>query len=172
VRILYRSRQFWQVLSASPAPEQLALARTILSPSLLSIFYQMHPSEQAHSLRIAEQLIEQGETQPDLLTAALLHDSGKIHHPLHLWERVLIVLGKALFPRQAKQWGSHGTQGWRRAFAVAEQHGEWGANLADQAGASPLAVALIRRHQLALDRPAENLQDRLLVQLQRLDDES
>jgi HD domain len=172
VRILYRSRQFWQALSASPAPEELALARTVLSPSLLSIFNQMQPSEQAHSLRIARRLIDQGETHPDLLAATLLHDSGKIHHPLNLWERVLIVLGKAVLPTQAKQWGRSGPKGWKRAFAVAEQHSEWGAQMAAQAGASPLVVALIRRHQLPPDHPVENLEDRLLLRLQRLDDES
>jgi hypothetical protein len=172
VRILYRSRQFWQALSASPAPEELALARTVLSPSLHSIFIQMHPGEQAHSLRIARQLIEQGETHPDLLAAALLHDSGKIYHPLRIWERVLIVLGKSLFPGKVKHWGSGQPKGWKRAFAVAEQHGEWGAQMAAQAGASALVVELIRRHQLPPARPAENLEDRLLLRLQRIDDES
>ncbi len=138
----------------------------------MSIFNQMHPSEQAHSLRIARQLIEQGETHPDLLAAALLHDSGKSNHPLHLWERALIVLSKALFPDKAKQWGSGGPKGWKRAFVVAEQHGEWGAQMAAQAGASPQVVELIRRHQLPPERPAENLEDRLLLRLQRVDDES
>lgn len=169
---MYRSRQFWQALSASPAPEELALARTYLPPSLLSIFNQMHPSEQAHSLRIARQLVEQGENHPDLLAAALLHDCGKNHHPLHLWERVAIVLGKAWFPNQVKQWGSGKPKGWKKAFAVAAQHGDWGAQMAAHAGASPLAVALIRRHQFPLERPVESLEDRLLLQLQRLDDES
>jgi hypothetical protein len=172
VRILYRSRQFWQALNASPAPEELALARTILSPSLMSIFNQMHPSEQTHSLRITRRLIDQRETHPDLLAAALLHDSGKIHHPLRVWERVLIVMGKTVLPAQAKQWGSGGPKGWKRAFAVAEQHSEWGAQMAAQEGASPLVVALIRRHQLPTDHPAEDLEDQLLLLLQRLDDES
>jgi hypothetical protein len=172
VRILYRSRQFWQALSASPAPEELALARPYLSPPLLEIFNQMSPGEQTHSLRIARQLIEQGETHPDLLAAALLHDSGKSHHPLRIWERVLIVLGKAVFPAQAKQWGHGRPKGWKRAFVVAEQHSEWGAQKAAEAGASPLAVALIRHHQHPLDRAAASLEDRLLLRLQELDNES
>jgi hypothetical protein len=172
VRILYRSRQFWQALSASPAPEELALARTYLSPPLLAIFNQMDPSEQTHSLRIARQLIEQGKTHPDLLAAALLHDSGKSHHPLRIWERVMIVLGKALLPAQAKQWGHGRLDSWKRAFVVAEQHSEWGAQMAAEAGASSLTVALIRCHQRPLDRPAASLEDRLLLRLQELDNES
>jgi HD domain len=172
VRILYRSRQFWQALSASPAPEELALTRTYLSPSLLAIFNQMSPSEQTHSLSIARQLIEQGETHPDLLAAALLHDSGKSRHPLRIWERVLIVVGKALFPTQTKRWGQDQPKGWKKAFVVAEQHSEWGAQMAANAGASPLTVALIRHHQSPLERAAASLEDRLLLCLQELDNES
>jgi hypothetical protein len=172
VRILYRSRQFWHALNASPTPEELVLAHRYLSPPLMSIFTRMHPSEQAHSLRITRQLIRRGETQPDLLVAALLHDSGKNHHPLKVWERVTVVLGKFLLPDQVRRWGSGRPRGWRRAFAVAEQHAEWGAQMAAEAGASPLAVTLIRRHQFPLDHHPDSLEDRLLHELQQLDDES
>lgn len=172
MRILYRSRQFWHALSASPTPVELALAHKYLSPPLMSIFTCMQPSEQAHSLHIARQLIQQGETHPDLLVAALLHDSGKNYHPLNVWERVAVVVGKSLLPDQARQWGKGRPNGWKRAFAVAEQHGEWGAQMAAQAGAPPLVVRLIRRHQFPLDHPAENLEDSLLLKLQGVDNES
>ncbi len=190
MRILYRVRQFWQALTAVPNPEDVETARGLLTPSLMTLFLGMQPSEQAHSLRILQQLRQQGESDPDLLAAALLHDLGKSCHPLSIWERTLIVLGKAFFSRQAGQWGKGEPRGWRRAFVVAAQHPAWGAEMAVQAGASPLTAALIRRHQeftsaqqmpehgqkkvffeeMALEETA--LEDRLLYRLQLLDNES
>lgn len=147
MRILYRVRQFWQAITAAPQERDLGLARKWLTPSLLSLFLRLHPSEQAHSISIARQLAEQGETEPDLMVAALLHDIGKVRYPLTVWERIVIVLGKAMFSKRVKKWGRGEPRGWRRPFAVAEQHAAWGAELAAQAGASPLAARLIRSHQ-------------------------
>lgn len=178
MRIGYRVRQFWTALHAAPTENELSEVRGVLSPSLMALFLQMQPGEQAHSLRIYRGLCDRGETHPDLLVAALLHDVGKSCHPLRLWERVLIVLAQKLFGPRVKAWGHRQSRGWRRAFVVAEQHPAWGAELAAQAGASPLAVRLIRRHQETLhpelsQPPADPiLEDRLLVQLQLLDNQN
>lgn len=122
-----------------------------LPPKLLGLFIAMQPDEQAHSYEVFHELLEKGENNPDLLTAALLHDAGKSRHKLHIWERVWIVVGKALFPRQIVKWGVPGEKdwefSWRRAFVIAEQHPAWGAQMAEEAGASPLVVRLIRWHQ-------------------------
>lgn len=179
MRILYRTAQFWQAVLARPAPEELELAQSVLSPALMALFLRLQASEQVHSLRIFHRLREQGEKNQELLAAALLHDIGKTRHPLRIWERVLVVMGKALFSSQVKCWGQGPPYGWRRAFVIAEQHPAWGAELAMQAGASPLTVALILRHQNTRpgkkkNVPQEHLpfEDQLLHRLQRLDDES
>ena len=145
----------------------------------MALFLCLQPSEQAHSLWIYRRLIQQNDVDPDLLAAALLHDVGKICYPLHLWERVAIVLGKAWFLERVKGWGRAAPRGWKRPFVVAEQHPAWGAELAAQADASPLAVALIRRHQDVIDPvpmppSGENvsLEERLLSRLQSLDNET
>jgi hypothetical protein len=52
---------------------------------------------------------------------------------------------------------------------VAIQHPAWGAEMAAEAGSSPLVVALIRRHQNLLQDEAVSLEDRLLGALQRVD---
>ncbi len=89
-------------------------------------------------------LLEQGENQPDLLVAALLHDIGKLRYRLNPLERAMVVLVKAINPEQAHRWGSlppdgwDRLPGWRKAFIVAEQHAGWGAEMARQAGVSPL----------------------------------
>jgi hypothetical protein len=71
--------------------------------------------------------------------------------------------------------GHRMAQNLRRAFVVAERHAEWGAEMAAGAGASRMAVTLIRRHQDDLDRLGErgsSLEQELLRKLQSVDDHS
>lgn len=172
MRLVYRTRQFWRALHAKPGKEELALIQQALSPPLLVLFLRMQASEQAHSFRVFHRLLQQGEKHPDLLAAALLHDVGKSLHPLRLWERVMIVLGKHFFPEQANLWGQGGPSGLQRAFVVSNQHPRWGAEMAKQAGASPVTVRLIERHQDPAPPKPANLEDQLLFQLQLSDNES
>ena len=76
-----------------------------LTPAQLSLFRQMQPSEQVHAYQIFKHLETAGQTNPDLLAAALLHDVGKILYPLSIFDRVIIVLGKRLFPERRKALG-------------------------------------------------------------------
>jgi exopolyphosphatase/pppGpp-phosphohydrolase len=174
-RVRYRIRQFFHAVWAEVDPDALARARTVLSPAQMALFVGMQRSEQAHALEVYRQLVAQGETAPDLLVAALLHDVGKSCRPLRLWERVLIVLTRAVFPAQARRWGivppqAAGRITWKRAFVVAEQHPAWGAELAARAGTSPRAVALIRLHQDPLSPIVDAETQRLLSKLQAVDD--
>ncbi|UCF26747.1 MAG: HD domain-containing protein [Chloroflexota bacterium] len=180
-RLVYRTRQFWQAISTRASREDMELASTILSSSEFELFQQMHKSEQAHSLRVLRGLINQGEENPDLHTAALLHDVGKILAPLRVWERVMVVLVKAFCPGCLQKWGTtYGEDspeelGWRRAFIVSEQHPAWGADLASQSGVSELAVSLIARHQEQLPLAKVNqdsVEDNLLYKLQAVDNQS
>jgi HD domain len=178
MRIIYRARQFWHALKATPAPEDLDLARQVLSPAQMDIFLRLQPSEQAHSLRIYRQLYIQNPAEVDLLVAALLHDVGKILYPLHLWERVWIVIAKVILPSRVTEWGHAQPRGWKRPFVIAEQHADWGAKMAAQAGASTTSVNLIRRHQQAdhFHNPnsiiGASREDQLLYRLQLVDNES
>ncbi len=146
----------------------------------MELFLQQQPGEQLHSLEIYDQLVAQGDQSPDLWVAALLHDSGKSRYPLTAMERAIVVIGQSLSPALAQQWGTGSARGWKRPFVVAVQHPAWGAEMALAAGASPLTVRLIRRHQdrsapasKAQDRGDENvLEDQLLAQLQCVDNES
>jgi hypothetical protein len=175
-RIWYRARQFWQALGAGLLPSDRSQAQGILTPAQLALFESQLPSEQAHALRVLRALLEQGEDQPDLLIAALLHDVGKSRFSLTLWERVLIVLVGALCPGCLRRWGATGPEtphGWRRAFVIASQHPHWSAQLAAQAGCGPLAVELIRRHQQVLPEQSigeAGICERLLRKLQGVDD--
>ena len=176
-RILYRSRQFWQAISSTRSSEQdLEQVHRILTDPEAELFLRMQASEQAHSLRLLNQLTDQGEENPDLLKAALLHDVGKIRAPLRTWERVMIVIVKGICKDCVSRWGNGETnslensRGWRRAFIIAEQHPAWGADLAAKCGTSPLAISLIARHQDQLPQGANSMEDVLLRKLQVIDD--
>jgi hypothetical protein len=170
-RAIYRARQFWLAWRAqSLTEEELAPARSVLTAEQMHLFTCLQPSEQIHALRVLQTVQQRGETDPDLQTAALLHDIGKTRAPLKLWERVLIVLGKRFFPDHAKSWGRGQPQGILRPFVIAEQHPAWGSEMASEVGASPLTVSLIRRHQSPEDFSAiSQNEDPLLKILQAAD---
>jgi hypothetical protein len=142
----------------------------------MTVFSRLQPNEQHHAVQVLRRLISQGETHPDLQVAALLHDVGKSQAPLAAWERALIVLAGRIMPNYKKDWGSvqetRLPPSWRKAFIVAEEHPRWGARIAREAGATPLAEALIRRHQDPLPDPPGSLEERLLRKLQSADDDS
>jgi hypothetical protein len=173
VRPCYRARQFWLALRAHPTPKAITNARAVLSSEQMELFSRMQPGEQAHALQMLEALRAKGETDPDLLVAALLHDAGKQRCPLRLWERVMIVLVQAGSPALARRWGevaAAGCKGWRKLFVVAAQHAEWGAELALEAGVSPLVAALIRRHPQPAPVDSSLWEDILLRRLQDIDE--
>ncbi len=158
----YRARQFWHALTSRPDPQDLQAVRELLSPSLFLLFSRLQPSEQAHAIEVFRKT-GRVDPHPDLAVAALLHDVGKIMYPLNLWQRVRIVLDGN---RQNGQ-DANGRKPTHRL--VAERHPAWGADLAIKAGASPLAAALIRRHQETVQSGSRSLEDRLLAVLQAAD---
>lgn len=171
--LLYRLRQFWQAGTAGPLPESAfeEIAGT-LDERQVMLFSRFQDSDQQHSFHVWQLLKDRGHDNPDLLTAALLHDIGKVRVSLRPWERALIVVGKALWPQRAVQWGSGAARGWRRPFVVRRRHPQWGAEMAAEAGVSPTAVRLIRVHQdEELAQEDADLQD-LLRLLQWADDQS
>ncbi len=166
----YRISQFLKALAARPTHAELTLAQSHLSAPLYRLFHDMSRDEQAHSLRVLRQLLEQGETHPDLLAAALLHDVGKSRVGLRLWERVLTTLAGGLGRRLGPAPHPQETTGWRRPFAVAVHHPRWGAEMVREAGGSALLQSLIERHQdpVAAGTQPDGL-DPLLTALQAAD---
>jgi hypothetical protein len=87
-------------------------------------------------------------------------------------------LAKLLAPDHAKRWGEVSIESgdripwWQWPFIASEQHPDWGADLAQQAGAAPLATAIIRRHQEHINPDSNSLEDILIKKLQSTDDHS
>lgn len=166
---LTRFRQGILALVAWARDVDAAPARSLLSPSLLTLFQQMPRREQQHALEVYATLQQLGASDPSLLTAGLLHDVGKLRAPLYLWDRVLIVLVEAALPATAQKLGEGDVRSWRRPFVIRQHHAKWSAEMVAAAGADPLTIELIRRHQDKVTQPTTDA-DRLLLTLQQADD--
>lgn len=155
-RILYRTSQFWLAWQPRPHLAEVDLARRWLNPAQFALFNSLPPAEKAHGLRVCARLTAGGQSDPDLLAAALLHDCGKSRSPLNPFERALIVLIQGLLPRLAQRLGRGELAACRsrlrRIFIVAEQHPAWSGELMRRAGATPRAARLAAAHQA--DQPA------------------
>jgi hypothetical protein len=146
-----RFRQGIRALLAFTRGVDYDLAAEYLSPGQLTLFRQMRRSEQLHSLNVLRSALAQGPTPDDLAVAALLHDVGKVHHPLAIWQKSLAVIVRALAPGIFRRWSRvEQPRPWQLACVVAEQHPAWSAELAAAAGTSERALWLISNH----DRPA------------------
>jgi putative nucleotidyltransferase with HDIG domain len=146
-RVRYRVAQFGQWLLDSVRPPNLTYVRARLpNPTLIALFTRMSRADQHHGIAVARTLEHQGYDDPALIAAALLHDVGKSRTGVSVWARVIVVLGEWLLPRVAARWGEGQAKGLRRPFVVRQQHPAWGAEMAQQAGASPVTVRLIRSH--------------------------
>jgi hypothetical protein len=169
--VLYRVGQFLQALTARVREEQAEQATHILTPQARALFRRQAVQDQRHALAVYRALRQSGHTDTHLLAAALLHDAGKAITRLPAWQRAIIVLAERFAPRLLARLSQGEPEGWRRPFAVHAQHPEVGARWAEEAGCSPLTVALIRRHQdpLGSDLSASAEEDRLLAALQAAD---
>lgn len=178
MRITYRLHQFWRSLSVRADIHDLENARALLSPAQWELFDRLQVGEKQHALLMFHHFLSQGDHEPDLLVAALLHDVGKLRYTMNPLERAMVVLAKAVIPERAQRWGNlpadgfEALPGWRKAFVVAEHHAAWGADLARISGVSQLAETLIREHHHphALDRNGSEA--RLLHQLWVVDNKS
>ncbi len=179
--VRYRLSQFGLALWGKPDPADLEALQKVLTPRQYASFCRLQPSEQAHAILVWKKMQQgQGGTGRPLpqavQAAALLHDVGKSRCPLRVWERVEIVLGKVLFASRARRWGERmqleTCPGWARPFVAAQQHPRWGAEIAAACGSDPLTIALIARHQEALQPADHSLEARWLALLQQADNDS
>lgn len=150
----YRIWQMWRALTPRPldAADRAILAAT-LPPAGRSLFAAMSRNDQRHSLSVYHALRARGFSDPELLAAALLHDSGKGGGRVRLWMRPTVVLLRAGAPALLTWLARPSTTGidtgvprWRRPFYYAWRHAETGAELAARAGLSARVVLLIRTH--------------------------
>ena len=182
--VRYRVGQFLRALTTRVPDDEVAQAMRVLTPEAQELFRRQAIQDQRHALAVYRTLYQAGHTDPALLAAALLHDVGKAAAQLPAWQRAIIVLLDRFAPRLLARLSQGEPQdralslpkdhtlsrlgSWRYAFVVHARHPEAGARWAQEAGCSPLTVALIRRHQDRLTS-CEIEEDQLLAALQAAD---
>ena len=144
-RSIYRSRQFFRSIGASITDEEKLEVATRLSEPQQRLLFAMTVRDQRHSLDVFHVLSRQGQTDPELLSAALLHDAGK--GSVRLWHRVAYVLIRAVSPGLLARVASREGGSWRGALAAISDHARRGAMLVEAAGASEVTVQLVRYHE-------------------------
>ena len=136
-----RVRQFRAHLRANVRPEERAALVAWISPTQLELFDSMHVADRRHGLDVVASLRAEGVTEPDVLVAGLLHDTGKGR--TGIWPRVAYTLGQ-----RYGRWVWRVTAvlpGFGPALERLRTHAETSATLAARAGCSARAVELIRQ---------------------------
>jgi len=157
-----RIRQFVRYVTGRVTPKERDALRSWVTAEQLVLFDSMHRADRRHGLDVVAMLRREGHTDPDLLLAGLLHDSGK-GRSLHLWHRVAWSLGERYGERLHNSFNKLPT--FRRAFATIGAHAQASADLALAAGCSERCAELIRHQAAPLD-------DDLGVALQLADEAS
>ena len=152
----YRVWQFGRSVLPRPLDaDDRAILEAYLPPAGRALFSSMSRNDQRHSLTVYRALRQRGSDDPDLLAAALLHDSGKGGGRVRLWVRPPFVLLRVFAPGVLRWLARDDAAWWRRPFYYAWRHAEVGADLAAAAGLSERAVLLIRTHHLPNGPAAE-----------------
>ncbi len=143
----YRLGQGVRALLPALAPLDRAAregALVLLPEPAAAAFRALPRSDQSHALRVYAALRARGETDPDLLAAALLHDIGK-QPGVGVTQKTARVL-LARWPRLLRRIAQHRppVRRWRRGMARLLNHAAIGAERAERWGCTPATVAIIR----------------------------
>jgi hypothetical protein len=161
---VHRVGQFIGHLTARVEPAEEAGARHLLPESAWPLFAAMPTADRRHALDVAGRLLAAGQTDPDLVAAAMLHDAAKGHR-MRLWHRVAGVVLGAIAPRSLAGLASPDERSWRYPFHLYLHHSALSAEAAVRAGCALRTADLIR----GSSEPSDAL---LLAALRRADEAS
>jgi hypothetical protein len=141
--LVHRVGQFIGHLMARVDPGEEARARHLLPDAAWLLFAAMPTADRRHALDVAGRLLVAGQTDSDLLAAAMLHDAAKGPR-MRLWHRVIGVLLQAVTPQALARLASIDERSWRYPFHLYLRHAALSAEAALRFGCSPRTAAFIR----------------------------
>jgi hypothetical protein len=149
----HRLSQGLRALHSSLLGAADASTPSILSPSQAAAFRTLPRFDQTHLIAVYDCLVRNGQTDRDLLLAALFHDLGKCRdgHCVRLIHRVVRVVLRRLSPSSLERLARLPVSGWRTGFALAVHHPTLGAEQAASLGCTARTCWLIAHHE---DDPA------------------
>lgn len=142
----YRLWQLGRALTATVMPAERVLITQHLSLAEQRLFAQMSQFDQRHVLDVYHTLQSAGMTDPALLQAALLHDTGKVDlqgRQIPLVYYGLFVVLRRFAPAWYARAATHGG-GLLHPFATHANHEQRSVHYVEQANSSPAVVAILR----------------------------
>ncbi|MGE5581106.1 MAG: HDIG domain-containing metalloprotein [Bacillota bacterium] len=137
-------------------PEDLSLTDFYLDEPGKFLFFQMSKIDQQHALTVARGILAKATTGAEkvelmpLVTAALLHDVGKIEGDFNFFSRILVGIVRRVKPalrgRLAKTYPVNFWEKIGYGFYVDLVHPARGAHMARIFGVEPKVVEMIRHH--------------------------
>lgn len=132
-----RVRQVLYYLAPRLTPRDRDWALAHLNAPQQALFDAMGRADQAHAVRVARRL-EARQAPPYAIEAALLHDCAKPADYTLFWRCAGVLVGRWVPVPQASQ-----VDGWPRMLRVYHWHDQDGLRLAEAAGTSLEALALL-----------------------------
>lgn len=144
---MHRLRQGLRGFHPSSCPDLEHLLAGF-SPAVRAAFMRLSRYDQRHLRAVHDFLVRQGESNADLLTAALLHDLGKaaLGGHVRLIDRTLNVLLAAWTPALHRRLTKLPAPSWRIGLVLAARHPELGAAWAHELGLPERVCWLIAHH--------------------------
>lgn len=136
--LLHLARRFFGWWSAGrPDPEMQQWIGSRLGLDEARLFWQQAVPDQAHAAAVAAFVAQRQPQRSDLITAALLHDVGKVVSRLGPVRRsIATVLGGLRLPMT-------------RRLASYRSHGSIGARMLEEVKAPEIAIAFARDHGIS-----------------------
>jgi len=157
--LTHRYHQYCKARTAEIYSQDIELVRKYLTKPEQVLFYRMPVADQRHSLDVAGHLLAQlkkgqsTEKTNDIVTVALLHDTGKTAAPFSLPGRGLYVVLKKIFHPLPWLWtgltglGKHPKSNlWLRNLYVMQHHARIGAELLKEIATRPAVVKMVAKH--------------------------
>lgn len=147
-RIKYRVGQGLAYLRPRRASQIDEHLRALLRPSEFGLLCGLSTADKAHHVNVYNRLVRHGVNDPNVLTAALLHDVGKNDGQMRvgLVHRTAAVVVASVAPNAVRRMADRDGRSWRRGFWLIVAHPERGALMAEAAGCSERVCWLIAHH--------------------------